>query len=305
MSRRELLAALALGMGVALAGCGRTAFSALGPEGPAGPGAEGEPPFPPVAGRPNSFQAAAASPAATTASLEAAPASTEAAPGRPKVVLGEIPPPHPGPAQVYYHSILPTHEIAITIDDGYCQECAKGYAEFATRTGTHITFSPNGAYHAIWDPLAPTLRPLIEAGQVQIGNHTYHHYSLEALSDSAAIEEVERNEKWIQKTFGVTARPWYRPPYGYYDERTNELVGSIGYTNVLMWNGTFGDSTLISPTVLMSLAERWLRPGTIMLGHANHPTVLGLFGPIMDLIAARGLKPVTLDEMFGTSRAVG
>jgi hypothetical protein len=42
-----------------------------------------------------------------------------------------------------------------------------------------------------------------------------------------------------------------------------------------------------------------------MLGHANHPTVSALFDQIQALIAQRGLQPVTLDEMFGTSRAVG
>ena len=42
-----------------------------------------------------------------------------------------------------------------------------------------------------------------------------------------------------------------------------------------------------------------------MLGHLNHPTVLSLFGQIQSLIAERNLDPVTLDEMFGTSRATG
>jgi len=39
-----------------------------------------------------------------------------------------------------------------------------------------------------------------------------------------------------------------------------------------------------------------------MIGHANHPTVLGLFDQITALIAERALQPVTLDEMFGTHR---
>ena len=43
----------------------------------------------------------------------------------------------------------------------------------------------------------------------------------------------------------------------------------------------------------------------INLGHANHPAVLGLFDQLMDLIHSRDLHPVTLDEMFGTSRAAG
>jgi hypothetical protein len=55
----------------------------------------------------------------------------------------------------------------------------------------------------------------------------------------------------------------------------------------------------------MSLAEQYLQPGTIMLGHLNHPTILTLFGEIQSIISKRNLQPVTLDEMFGTSRAVG
>jgi len=41
------------------------------------------------------------------------------------------------------------------------------------------------------------------------------------------------------------------------------------------------------------------------LGHANHPTVLGCFDQLVALIHSRTLTPVTLDEMFGTSRATG
>jgi peptidoglycan-N-acetylglucosamine deacetylase len=43
-------------------------------------------------------------------------------------------------------------------------------------------------------------------------------------------------------------------------------------------------------------------PGHIVLGHLNHPTVLSLFSQIEAIITERGLQPVTLDEMFGTSR---
>ena len=79
----------------------------------------------------------------------------------------------------------------------------------------------------------------------------------------------------------------------------------IAYTQILMWNGSFGDSTVISPQQLIGLAEQYLTPGTIMLGHLNHPTILSLFGQIQSIINDRNLQPVTLDEMFGTSRVTG
>ena len=83
------------------------------------------------------------------------------------------------------------------------------------------------------------------------------------------------------------------------------LALASGYTHILLWNGTLGDATVESPEELMGLARRYFQPGTIMLGHANHPTVTALFERIQVLLAERDLEPVTLDTMFGSSRAIG
>jgi peptidoglycan/xylan/chitin deacetylase (PgdA/CDA1 family) len=241
------------------------------------------------------------SPQSTTTAPPPPPSPSTAAPTA-------IPPPARGPSQVISQgqpAAVAARQVAITIDDGYCAECAKAYAALAQATGIHITFNPNGCYGYIWTPLAKTLKPLIESGQVQIGNHTFNHRWLTDLADTQITAQLEQNEEWIEQTYGITARPWWRPPYGAHDERTDELAASIGYTNVLMWNGSYGDSTLLRPRVLLNLAREYLHPGVVMLGHANHPTVTRLFPQIAEIIASRGLHPVTLDEMFGTSRSTG
>jgi peptidoglycan/xylan/chitin deacetylase (PgdA/CDA1 family) len=216
-----------------------------------------------------------------------------------------IPPPRPGPATVVSSATGPTQSIALTIDDGYCEECVGGYVAFVERSGIPITFSPNAIYQKVWTPYADRLRPLIEAGQVQIGNHTYHHDSLVKASDATIRSELERNDEWIQHTFGITSRPWLRPPFGYRNAHTDSVAAGLGYTKIVMWNGSFGDSGLLAADVLLGEADKWLRAGTIMLGHANAPTVLGLFDQIRAIMAERRLQPVTLDTMFGTSRATG
>ncbi len=199
----------------------------------------------------------------------------------------------------------PTNQVALTIDDGYCAPCVDGYVAFAERSGIPLTFSPNGRFHELWAPHAAALRPLIAAGQIQIGNHTWSHPDMRHLNDTGVRIEIERNDDWIQKTFGITARPYFRPPYGMHDHRIDDLAGSLGYTTILMWNGTLGDATLETPADILGLAERWVRAGAIVLGHANHPTVLGLFDQLDALLAQRNLRPVTLDTMLGTSRAHG
>jgi peptidoglycan-N-acetylglucosamine deacetylase len=281
IDRRALLGLLGLGVAGVLAGCGA---------------------------RPHSASTAANS-AATAAnhvhpSPHPAPTPATTAPA----VLPPIPPPVPGPAQIFWQgppASAAARQVAITIDDGYCAECAQAYAALAEATGGHITFNPNGCYSEIWNPLAKTLNPLIEAGQVQIGNHTFNHWWLTELSDAQITAQLEQNEEWIEQTYGITARPWWRPPFGAYDDRTNELAASIGYTNVLMWNGSYGDSTPLRPRAILALAREYLRPGVVMLGHANHPEVTHIFPKLAEIAAARGLRPVTLDEMFGTSRSTG
>jgi peptidoglycan/xylan/chitin deacetylase (PgdA/CDA1 family) len=216
-----------------------------------------------------------------------------------------VPPSAAGRTTVLAHGPAGTRNIALTVDDGFCRNCVAGYVTFAQTTGIHLTFSPNGTYAAAWLPHADALRPLIEAGQVQIMNHTFSHTDLRKLTDAEINAELERNDEWVTKHFGTSTRPYYRPPYGFHNGHVDGVVAQLGYARTVLWNGSYSDSEPITPQFLMSQAQKYLKPGAIMLGHANHPTVLGLFDQITEIIKQRNLNPVTLDEMFGTSRAAG
>jgi peptidoglycan-N-acetylglucosamine deacetylase len=237
-------------------------------------------------------------------SLPEAPAAADA-PAPPAPTEPPIPGPTPGPSKTLFSGPTDGGRIALTVDDGTCADCVRGYVDFVQRSGIHLTFSPNGTYAREWEPHAATLAPLIAAGQVQVMNHTFSHPKLTTLPDARVRSELERNEEWAERVFGVTTRPYYRPPYGVHDARVDGIAAELGWTRSVLWNGSYSDSTTVTPEFLMAQAESYLKPGTIMLGHANHPTVLGLFDRIENLIRERGLQPVTLDEMFGTSRASG
>ncbi|MDQ0383046.1 polysaccharide deacetylase family protein [Amycolatopsis thermophila] len=203
-----------------------------------------------------------------------------------------------GPTRVLSKGPAAGHQIALTVDDGYDNAVVAGYVAFAQRTGIHLTFSPNGLYAHAWAPHAATLKPLIEAGQVQIINHTYSHHDLRAMTDAQIRAELDRNDEWVSTTFGTRTTPYYRPPFGFHNAHVDGIAAELGYRNTVMWNGSYGDSKPVTPDYLMSQARRYLQPGTILLGHANHPTVLGLLDQIADLIRERHLTPVTLREMF-------
>ncbi len=187
--------------------------------------------------------------------------------------------------------------MAWTVDDGTDAEVIRKYAEFAAATGTRITFFPNGDNPG-WTEHAALLRPLVASGQIQIGNHTWDHPNLTKLSDSQVVAELQRNHDFILTTYGVDARPYFRPPYGFLNARVRGLAASIGYTTPVLWYGTLSDSGLITPDQVVSFATQWFLPGHIVLGHANHLPVTTVFPQLSAIIQERGLQTVTLRDMF-------
>ncbi len=204
--------------------------------------------------------------------------------------------------QILFNAPGPTRQIALTVDDGFNAIAVAGYIDFAKRTNIPLSFAPNGMYQKVWNPHADAVRSLIEAGRVTMVNHTWSHFSIRTLSDSALRTEVERNDDWIERTFGVSTRPWFRPPYGEYSERSRAILAELGYSRILMWNGTVGDSRLgVTADELVAAARESLQPGAIVLGHANQQVVVNLYGELERIIAQRALVPVTISSMFEPS----
>jgi peptidoglycan/xylan/chitin deacetylase (PgdA/CDA1 family) len=187
--------------------------------------------------------------------------------------------------------------LAWTVDDGIDADVVGKYIEFAAATGTRLTFFINGAYPG-WTKHAALLRPLVASGQVQLGNHTWDHPNLTKLSDSRVVAELQRNHDFISSTYGVDARPYFRPPYGFRNARVDRLAASIGYTSPVLWYGSLSDSARITPEQVVAFATQWFLPGHIVIGHANFPSVTTVFSQLSAIIHDRGLQTVTLDDMF-------
>src|SRR4051812_26247642 len=191
--------------------------------------------------------------------------------------------------------------LALTIDDGVNEEVVGAYARLAADTGIRLTFFPNGCYRS-WTDHAAVLRPLVDSGQVALGNHTWSHPDLTTLADADVAAEIARNRDFLQDVFGAGSPPFFRPPYGARDERVDRIAAEQGHPTVVMWNGTLGDDQLLTGEELLGYARRWFAAQSIVIGHANHPPVTTVYGQLLDLIAERGLRTVTLADVW-TSRA--
>ncbi len=255
-----------------------------------------------AAAAPSSPDGTAGATEATTATGAASAASSTARKQRkpkgesPVPALPPIPAARPGQATVVTAG-RKIKAVALTFDDGFCAECLGALVREAERSKARVTFCPNGTYHEIWDRYAKRIRVLLARKRAVMCNHTWSHRDLKTLSDAEIEAELTRNEEWIEKAFGVTSRPWFRPPYGSYDDRTVAIAGKLGFTTILMWSGTLADSSPRSEAYIAKAVRDWAAPGAIILGHGNYPATGDAFPQMLRELHRKGLKTATVAEL--------
>ncbi len=187
--------------------------------------------------------------------------------------------------------------LALTVDDGVNSDVLRAYTQFALDTGVRLTYFVNGIYRS-WTDHVDLLRPMVDDGQIQLANHTWSHPNLTKLPLEAVAEEFRHNHDFLWKTYGVDVRPYFRSPYGANNPHVEKVAGELGYTTDTLWSGTLEDHELIPEAEIVRMAETYFNPQAIVIGHLNHLPVTHVYGQLVDIIRARKLRTVTLDDVF-------
>lgn len=187
--------------------------------------------------------------------------------------------------------------LALTVDDGTNSEVVRLYTQFARDTGIRMTFFVNGVYDS-WRDNAALLRPLVESGQIQLGNHTWSHPDLTTLDSAGIAEQLTRNDRFLRDTYGADATPYFRPPYGSHNAAVDAVAADLGYRVPTLWNGSLADSKELTEEFIVSMADKYFVPQNIVIGHLNHLPVTHVFGALADIIRTRNLRTVTLNDVF-------
>ena len=187
--------------------------------------------------------------------------------------------------------------MAWTIDDGTSVYALRKYLEFARDSNARLTFFVYSDMSS-WTTLAPMMRPMIRSGQIQVANHTAHHQDLTTLSDKQIKKALMDCHHFILDTYGVDARPFFRPPFGAINDHVAHVAASIGYTKPVIWSGTLADSSAIPTSSIWRLAQVWVGNRIILLGHANNKRTAPLLYRIKRLARSRSLKLVTLNDVY-------
>ena len=187
--------------------------------------------------------------------------------------------------------------LAWTVDDGANTDVVRLYTQFAKDTGVRLTYFVTGAYRS-WTENSALIRPLVESGQIQLANHTWTHPDLTRLSPSQIADELRSTEVFLRNTYGVDAAPYLRPPYGRHNAVVDGVAADLGYQVTTLWSGDLRDSALLSEDQIVRLAYQSFTPQNIVIGHLNHPPITHVYGQLVDIIRARRLRTVTLNDVF-------
>lgn len=195
---------------------------------------------------------------------------------------------------------LPKSEIrriAWTVDDGASSAGVRDYLDFVEKYDLRMTFFINSVYPA-WKKNKKQIQELLDRGSLQLANHTHSHPSMTRLSSSAIKKELKKCHSFIEDTFGVSAKPYYRPPYGRIDRRVISVANELGYTSPMMWSGSLGDSAAQRKRYILQLGNKWIQDRTILLDHFNERTPKYVFKELAKYLKRRDLLTVTLNDVY-------
>lgn len=190
----------------------------------------------------------------------------------------------------------PMHEnlCALTFDDGPSVNTPHLLDELA-EYGIPATFFLLGSQAE----RHPDLVKRILAEGHEVGNHSYSHPNLRAVSPARKEEELRRTENIL---LGLGASPRFvRPPYGAYDAYTEKVAESLGLS-VMLWSLDSRDWQRLPENyaTLRSTRGTLYAPGTlrgIFLFHDTHRrTVDDLPRIIRDLRAGGCQRFVTVSD---------
>ncbi len=197
-------------------------------------------------------------------------------------------------------------EVAITIDDGPNREVTRAILTILAAHRARATFFCI-AERAERDP--QLVRACVAEGHA-IENHSYHHrHHFSLLGPHALRTELERAQRSLTQLSG-RAPAFFRAPAGLRSPLLEPALHRLGL-KLASWTRRGFDTVRGDPALVLARLCRNLSAGDILLLHDGHaartpsgrPVVLEVLPPLLEAIAAAGLRPVTLLEALSMPAA--
>ncbi|MEK4294691.1 polysaccharide deacetylase family protein [Paenibacillus sp. FSL R5-0914] len=135
----------------------------------------------------------------------------------------------------------------------------------------------------------------------EMENHAYTHPNMSTLSRARATVEIEKTQKLLKESLGVTNK-WFAPPSGDFDQETVEIASSLGLKTVL-WTVDTVDWRNPSPESIVAKITSKAEPGTLVLMHPTASSSKALKAMIHG-IKAKGLQLGTVSQTLSAERLI-
>jgi peptidoglycan/xylan/chitin deacetylase (PgdA/CDA1 family) len=207
-----------------------------------------------------------------------------------------------GPAQVITIGDTSRNTIAFTFDAGSDAGYTTLILDTLAANGLHVTFGMTGKFAETYPDL---VRRMVNDGHTLI-NHSYDHKSFTGNSTGAAPltreerwDELDRTEMTIQQLTGATTLPYFRPPYGDYDDSVNEDVGARGYAYNVMWTLDSRGWTGIPAAEIVQRCLDNAQAGAIYIFHVGSASEDGpALQQIIDGLTSQGYTIGTIGDVL-------
>jgi peptidoglycan/xylan/chitin deacetylase (PgdA/CDA1 family) len=215
-----------------------------------------------------------------------------------------VPPRPPGPrAQVISRGDGSRNVVSLTFDAGSDTGFAAAILDTLADKDVRATFGMTGQ----WAENNPSLlRRIVNEGHTLI-NHSYDHFSFTGLSSSrtaitqeARWQELDRTEQIVNDITGATTKPYFRPPFGDYDDSVLYDVAQRGYLYSIMWSDDSDGWRGIPAAQIVETVLRDASPGAIIIMHVGSASQDAAALPaVIDGLRDMGYDFVTIPELLG------
>ena len=198
----------------------------------------------------------------------------------------------------YYLGNSAEKVIYLTFDCGYENGYTEQILDALKKHHAPAAFFVVG--HMIED--APDIvRRMAAEGHI-VGNHTFHHPDMSAISDQAAFQkELDSLSVLYRETTGQELPRFYRPPQGKYSEENLRQARDLGYTTVF-WSLAYVDwYTDDQPTREQAFSKLLPRihDGAIVLLHSTSRTNAEILDELLTRWEGMGYRFAPLTELPG------
>jgi peptidoglycan/xylan/chitin deacetylase (PgdA/CDA1 family) len=171
----------------------------------------------------------------------------------------------PSPAEAVWQVNTSQPVLALTFDAGSDRGSAEEILTLLDERQIKATFGMTGRWAEANSDL---VRRMIAEGHALM-NHTYDHPHMETLTTSERLDQLSMTETIIQELTGTTTKPFFRPPYGAFNNRVLADVGAAGYRYSVMWTVDSLGWEGLSPTEVVDRCLNGAQPGAILLLHVG------------------------------------